>query len=52
MEDHGWMYYEYSYIVDVFRVNVHKSPFELNTRLKVPLDKEDVLGLVMVFYDD
>lgn len=51
-EDHKWMYYDYSYIVEVFRVNVHKSATELNTRLKVPFEKEDILGLVLVYYDD
>jgi len=36
----------------MFRVNVHKSETELNTRLKIPFDKDDILGLVMIYYDD
>lgn len=49
--DHNWIYYDFSYIVEIFRVNVHESPLNLNTRMKVPFGKEDILGLVLIYYD-
>ena len=46
------MLYEFSFIESIFRVNVHLSPEVLNGRLNLPLNNDDILGLVMVYYDD
>lgn len=51
-DDHESFLYDYSFIVEIFRVNVHGSTTNLYSRLKVPLNEEDILGLVMVYYDD
>jgi hypothetical protein len=50
--DHESFLYDYSFIVEIFRVNVHGSTTNLNSRLKLPLNEEDILGLVMVYYDE
>lgn len=50
--DHENYLYDYSTIIEIFRVNVHGSPEQLNSRMNVPLNDDDILGFVMVYYDD
>ena len=51
-DEHENMLYDYSFMISVFRVNIHDSPQKLNSRADLPLNKDDILCFVMVYYDD
>ena len=51
-DDHENMLYDFSCIQAIFRVNIHESLTKLNTRVDLPLNKDDVLAFLMVYYED